>query len=494
MITRLSSASLPVPLVDAAAAYDRKRQKIVVVGGWTANNTASNQTWEFDGTTWTLAPIPPFPVQTAAAALVYDEFREVLVHVGGAGYNALCEWDGSAAGWVQRQVFPVQYAGSMNGTLAWFNPSAAYDPIRRVTVIHGGYLDYVGRSGPNTDYAGWGWNFMWEWDGTTLKTINYSLNGAVAPTNAPEGRSGARMVFDRARGQMLLFGGMTDEGGSNDLWSWDGATWALLSAKGIEPRWLHGMVYDEARELAVVWSGNDRTSRATGDIREWDGSRWSATLTGASPIVGGSAAAVVYFPPNRTIYRFGGVNAGSGQSQISTYSPGSAWIKDTPANFSGCANGTSQLTINIASQSDVSYQWFRNGLPVANGPGGAASGGGTVLNASGVAPLSGIVTLQITGSNANDLGNYFVLLTTSCGSVSSTPAALTLNSCCPADFNADNQVDDGDFVLFATAYNILDCFDPTMPAGCPADMNADGFVDDSDFVEFATAYNALLCP
>lgn len=65
---------------------------------------------------------------------------------------------------------------------------------------------------------------------------------------------------------------------------------------------------------------------------------------------------------------------------------------------------------------------------------------------------------------------------------------------CPADLNNDGFVEDSDFVIFAEAYNLLDCADPTMPAGCPSDLNNDGFVDDADFVVFAEAYNALLCP
>ncbi len=65
---------------------------------------------------------------------------------------------------------------------------------------------------------------------------------------------------------------------------------------------------------------------------------------------------------------------------------------------------------------------------------------------------------------------------------------------CPGDLNHDNQVDDADFVIFANAYDILDCADPAMPAGCPADLNGDGAVDDADFVIFVNAYNALLCP
>ncbi len=69
-----------------------------------------------------------------------------------------------------------------------------------------------------------------------------------------------------------------------------------------------------------------------------------------------------------------------------------------------------------------------------------------------------------------------------------------IESYCPGDLNADTVVDDTDFVIFADAYNRLDCADPIMPAGCPADLNADASVDDADFVLFAAAYNALLCP
>ena len=65
---------------------------------------------------------------------------------------------------------------------------------------------------------------------------------------------------------------------------------------------------------------------------------------------------------------------------------------------------------------------------------------------------------------------------------------------CVGDLNSDGFVDDADFSIFAAAYNILDCADPTMPAGCPADLNADGLVDDADFSLFAVAYDALLCP
>jgi hypothetical protein len=80
------------------------------------------------------------------------------------------------------------------------------------------------------------------------------------------------------------------------------------------------------------------------------------------------------------------------------------------------------------------------------------------------------------------------------GTIDFPSNVIPLAAPCSGDLNGDSIVDDSDFVIFALAYNILDCVDPAMAEGCPADLNADGFVDDADFVIFAAAYDALLCP
>jgi len=89
-----------------------------------------------------------------------------------------------------------------------------------------------------------------------------------------------------------------------------------------------------------------------------------------------------------------------------------------------------------------------------------------------------ILTEWNTGSDSTDLDNV----------------AWPGSASCDGDLNGDAAVDDSDFVLFVAAYNLLDCLDPSMPAGCPADFNNDGAVDDGDFVIFVVAYNDLLCP
>ncbi|MBN8596957.1 MAG: hypothetical protein J0L78_04710 [Planctomycetes bacterium] len=74
------------------------------------------------------------------------------------------------------------------------------------------------------------------------------------------------------------------------------------------------------------------------------------------------------------------------------------------------------------------------------------------------------------------------------------PNGVSFRLTCPADFNADCEIDDADFVGFASGYDLLLCSSPEMPQYCPADLNNDSFVDDADFVLFVAAYSQLVCP
>lgn len=114
-------------------------------------------------------------------------------------------------------------------------------------------------------------------------------------------------------------------------------------------------------------------------------------------------------------------------------------------------------------------------------------------------PVPNALGTQVTGLSFNiasnaTLGGQTLRVFNADGNVSTTNFLTVTAPPCPADLNGDTIIDDADFVIFATAYNVFDCADPSMPAGCPADINADGFVDDADFVLFAAAYDNLVCP
>lgn len=160
-------------------------------------------------------------------------------------------------------------------------------------------------------------------------------------------------------------------------------------------------------------------------------------------------------------------------------------ILQQPLSRTGACGETTTLTVTAANYGPTSYRWHKDGVLLANGPTGTGS------------TLSGASTksLVITNLGAGDPGSYTcnISVSTLCG-IRTTAAATVAVTCCPADLNNDNVVDDADFILFQISYDALGCGAPSMPSGCQADLNNDGFVDDADFILFAVAYDALGCP
>ncbi|MBS0188162.1 MAG: immunoglobulin domain-containing protein [Planctomycetes bacterium] len=149
-----------------------------------------------------------------------------------------------------------------------------------------------------------------------------------------------------------------------------------------------------------------------------------------------------------------------------------------PASVTAAPNAVFTVA---AAPTSLSFGWKKDGQPLTNGP----TPGGSIISGSTTK------TLTIQNAGPADVGAYTVTVSNACGDATSDPAQLSI---CAGDLNHDALVDDADFQLFVSAYNILDCADPAMPASCPADLNRDGFVDDADFQLFVPAYDALLCP
>ncbi|MBX3381442.1 MAG: hypothetical protein KF805_15210 [Phycisphaeraceae bacterium] len=111
------------------------------------------------------------------------------------------------------------------------------------------------------------------------------------------------------------------------------------------------------------------------------------------------------------------------------------------------------------------------------------------------------VYATLTSGPFNDLSNL-----SATAASNGTGAALEFNSIalnevvfillpqapCAGDLNGDRLVEDSDFAIFASMYDLFDC--AVMPPGCGADLNKDRFVDDADFVLFANAYDQFVCP
>jgi len=90
--SQLHPAQSPPGLDEMAMAYDIARHELVLFGGETHNingttGVAVNNTWVFDGTTWTQLAPPTVPSARVGASMVFDQALGRIILFGGASSN-----------------------------------------------------------------------------------------------------------------------------------------------------------------------------------------------------------------------------------------------------------------------------------------------------------------------------------------------------------------------------------------------------------------------
>ena len=308
--------------------------RIVLFGGIGANG-ALNDTWGWDGTTWTqLAQAAPSPARRSGHAVARDQLQNNIVLFGGqldSGPNQYLNdtwtWNGTA--WIQPPVVGTQppprgrhamafdsdpsvrsvivFAGENNTGLLqdswewdgtrWTEPhpapsarvlgATAYDAVRDQTVLFGG-RDATGLL-----------NDTWVWNGLVWVRAR--------PANTPNVRLVHAMAFDEARGRVVLYGGW---GGGyprhSDTWLWDGSDWTQGPA-GPPDREQHRLAYDAARQRVVLFGG--RRGSSLEDTWLWDGTNWNRAAPMTSPGAR-HAYGMVYDRARQQVVLFGGWNDG----------------------------------------------------------------------------------------------------------------------------------------------------------------------------------------
>lgn len=230
------STSGPSPRYSHSIVNDSGRGVVVLFGGATALPPSpvarDNQTWEWNGVSWTQRFPANSPSARLAHSMAYDSARGVTVLFGGGpsggGFNGeTWEWDGT--NWTQKN------AGDPAGITAPLPRNyqgMTFDTVRNATVLFGGYS--------NSGFQG----DTWEWNGTA-----WSLRSSTGPTP----RLWPRLVFD---GRVtLLHAGLDAVGHTSDTWEWNGALWRLRDVTG-PGRVDHAMAYDPLRNVAVLFGGN----------------------------------------------------------------------------------------------------------------------------------------------------------------------------------------------------------------------------------------------
>ncbi|MEM7203206.1 MAG: kelch repeat-containing protein [Planctomycetota bacterium] len=160
-------------------------------------------------------------------------------------------------------------------------------------------------------------------DGTTLLDDTWSRGdrGWVerALAAAPAARSRHAMAYDAGRARVVLFGGHDGMTPLGDTWEWDGAAWRQVGASGPTARAGHAMAFDAASGTVLLVGGQDASGAALDETWAWDGSAWTSISSGAGP---GPRFGHAMTPDRRRgeVVLFGG-EAGTGAAAL-----GDTWV------------------------------------------------------------------------------------------------------------------------------------------------------------------------
>ena len=248
-------------------AYALSTSKCYLYGG--ANGTTtSDETWIYDGSTWTLASPATNPGERHTFAICYDSIRDVVVMFGGADNNYTPSgetWEYQPTTNIWTNVTPIV------GILpqARWGCHMVYDLARGKCVLHGGYSG----SGFTPD--------TWEWDGSTWIL--------VATNNSPSPRDRFGFAYDIARGKSVLFGGIS-AAASDETWEYDGIDWTqIVTPTTPLPRQKARLAYDLARGVCVMQGGQNGSQ--INDSWEYDGVNWRQIASIPAPPRGENATA-----------------------------------------------------------------------------------------------------------------------------------------------------------------------------------------------------------
>jgi hypothetical protein len=206
--TRVSGRG-PGPRAEAAVAYDPRRGRTVVFGGYVMFEGGKverlGDTWEWDGRGWTrLSGDGPSP-RSGAALAWHPELRAVVLFGGSGGpLGDTWSWDGST--WTRLRIPPAP--GRFNTAMAW-------DASSRRLVRYGG------------------------WDGERRRSDTWELREEgwrEVPSPGPDARNHAVLVSAPDRGSLLLFGGHDGEMVFGDLWEWRNSRWTRLEGVAAKRR------------------------------------------------------------------------------------------------------------------------------------------------------------------------------------------------------------------------------------------------------------------
>ena len=284
----------------------------VLFGGYNTPLIADD-TWVWDGTTWTLQSPVTSPSPRFNAALCRFDVGGVMLLFGGITNpvypaprpNDTWAWDGGDWSLVSPSgsgpvPFPTYVGSGPSETITgFFANGMVYDPVHEQAVLVGYYSTALASGGPAT------LTFQtWLWDGA-----GWSMSGAGGPAPATWA-----FAWDEANMNAVLYGGDT----ANQTWTWDGGSWTLRGPGASPPARSfpygpgeNGLAYHKGLGYVVLFGGvTTDASSVFDDTWSWDGTTWSELTFAFQPSA--RATTLSGDDTNEVVWLYGGYNAALG--------------------------------------------------------------------------------------------------------------------------------------------------------------------------------------
>ena len=245
----------PPGRILGGAAYDEVRNVLVVYGGRPVElGRCSQETWEWDGGSWTEKDVSP-PTACDHVKLVYDKANGESILFSGldpneSPVNETWSWDGQA--W----KLLAEEGPESRGHFGF-----VYDPSHKQTLLYGGYTSTTSDE-------------FWVWKDGAWQQIDFP---------GPGPRSHLGMTYDTDANALYIFGGATSRSTFNSMtdqtWVLSEGDWRELSpADSPSERASPAMGYDPLRKRMVLYGGFASRSTDLDDTWEWDGQNWSCRV------------------------------------------------------------------------------------------------------------------------------------------------------------------------------------------------------------------------
>ena len=304
--TAQTVAAAPSARHDFGMVWDSSRNKAVLFAGMQidiagVSGVPKQDTWEWDpaASTWTERTVQGGkPSQRYGHAMAFDGVRKKAVVFGGwdigtgGSRNDLWDWEPTTGAWTERLT------GSESGVPSprMYASMVADDADARLELVAGMAASSPYGSGgsyggpdagivilpPGMGYGATGSREVWELDPATP-----AFTDRTAPLDVPSTRYNQAMAYNPSTGKTYVYGGWDATSGQllDDLWAWDGKTWAQVVANIRPPaRSDAGLAYDPARKSLILFGGNSSNGDVYGDTWEWGSSgKWTQLNPSNSP-------------------------------------------------------------------------------------------------------------------------------------------------------------------------------------------------------------------